>query len=60
MPDTAGIFTPERHHIWCNRFRSGPREGCGMCDELYRDYPPKGRGEEELMAEHFPENEMVE
>lgn len=37
----------------------GPRAGCSMCDDLEKRYPSKGKDEMALMAEHFPDAELV-
>ena len=53
----AGVVTsaaPAEHHIWCNHFMR-PREGCAMCEGLYREYPPGGLSPSELLARHFPD-----
>jgi hypothetical protein len=50
---------PEKqHHVWCNFFMR-PREGCWMCEELYKKYPMNGLTPDELMAKHFPNNVKV-
>lgn len=43
------------HHIWCNFF-TRPREGCEMCDRLFRTYPYETEEERETLHEkYFPE-----
>ena len=44
----------EEHHIWCNFFMR-PREGCKMCDDLYKNYPSNGLAPGELVKKHFPQ-----
>ena len=48
-----------KHHVWCNFFLYRKREGCSMCDDLFKHYPMKGT-EEEMMKKHFPDNVIVE
>ena len=46
----------KEHHIWCSFFER-PREGCQMCERLYKEYPMKeGETGEDLMKKHFPNN----
>lgn len=32
-----------------------PREGCKLCERLYREYPMDGMTPDELQEKHFPE-----
>ncbi len=42
------------HHPWCNFFMR-PREGCKMCEGLFKDYPIKpGESTDDLLKKHFP------
>src|SRR5258706_7005006 len=54
----------KRHHVWCNQFNphfpSYGVEGCAMCAGLRASYPEKGKSEEELIREHFPNIVKVE
>ena len=41
------------HHIWCNYFMR-PREGCKLCERLYKEYPTGKMTPNELLKRHFP------
>lgn len=43
----------KQHHIWCNYFMR-PREGCSLCERLYREYP-MDKSPDEMMKEYFPD-----
>ena len=53
------MFCPDNskentHHPWCNFFGK-PREGCKLCEKLYREYPVVGESYGEMMAKYFPD-----
>ena len=68
-PGSAGVSephwrdpNPSAHHIWCNKFGFGPADKCSMCKGLNDRYPHDRDGDPEglaLMAEHFPENQVI-
>jgi len=48
----------KKHHPWCNYFMK-PREGCWMCEDLYKRFPIEENAPiedvDKLMKEYFPE-----
>ena len=55
------LFNPEipiPHHPWCNYFYR-EREGCKMCEGLFRKYPLNDLTPDEMLEKYFPNVKKV-